>query len=171
MPLAKHVLPDVSWQLLVGCEIGAYGLKIIIDWAAKALASENDQSRWCVLTDLVLLRQKRDVDSAVINSLRRLVELEFPKFELTDPASKHFAKELWFDCLRQYVMGQGQPDDICGMVGKIEVNFDYPDWLGRMYDVCDWVPNDRQKTPEILREAEAVLAKFDVNGGKVGQPT
>ena len=40
------------------------------------------------------------------------------------------------------IEGKSRIWDVCCMVSQIEERFDFPDWLGDMYNVCDWLGPD-----------------------------
>lgn len=61
--------------------------------------------------------------------------------------------------LQRYLASEDLPATVCRMVSPIEHWFDYPVWLGNLYNVCDWTD---EKTPregfhEIRDEAERLV--------------
>lgn len=160
--LLKHKTPDTAWQLLVGCEIGAYTLSDVKDWAATQFANCDAQDELVLLSDLMHLNDLADVRYRRDNALLRLVHIRYPNHCPEGAEVAEYAKQIWLAALRQYLEGLGEPDDISNLVGWIEDRFDYPDWLGNMYNACDWAPNDRSLSPQIEHEARAILETHSV---------
>lgn len=62
--------------------------------------------------------------------------------------------------LERYRDSSDLPVTVCRMVSLIEDKFDYPAWLGELYNVCDWCEEDssRENFRAVGEEAER-LAK------------
>ncbi|MDX8350137.1 hypothetical protein SLH49_19265 [Cognatiyoonia sp. IB215446] len=142
---------------MVGCEIGAYDLSDVNDWAATQLADCEAQDELVFLSDLMHLNDLADVRYRHDNPLLRLVRIRHHDHRPEGAEVAEYAKQIWLEALRQYLEGVGEPDDISNLVGWIEVRCDYPKWLGNMYNACDWAPNDRSLSPQIEDEARAIL--------------
>ena len=71
--------------------------------------------------------------------LENLIRKYAPNFHLSDPSAEAKARALFEARLRDYVDESCRPWDVCSMVSPIEQLFDYPDWLGNMYNLCDWL--------------------------------
>ncbi len=72
------------------------------------------------------------------------------------------ARELFVKRLREYVDGECKPFNVCEVFKHIEPIFDFPSWLGDMYNACDWVePNTVPADCPYLKEAsEDLLSKI-----------
>lgn len=73
--------------------------------------------------------------------------------------SEQFAKALLKRRLEEYLHGQCAPWAVCRMISPIEGAFDFPDWLGNLYNVCDWTDErtPREANPHLRHEAEKLL--------------
>lgn len=94
--------------------------------------------------------------------LRQYVLALDPDFSIKKYASAQFGKALFKQKLEQYLAKQCAPWEICNMVGAMEHAYDYPAWLGDMWNACDWVePTHTHETFSHLRwEVEATLKKL-----------
>ena len=61
--------------------------------------------------------------------------------------------------LERYLDSEDLPSTVCRMVSGIEQRFDYPKWLGDLYNVCDWSEEDstREEFPWVKQEAERLV--------------
>lgn len=71
-----------------------------------------------------------------------LIKKYWPDFQINHIDSELIAKSLFVERLGDYLAGKCNPWDICRMVGPIENFYDFPRWLGDMYNACDWIEPD-----------------------------
>ena len=81
-------------------------------------------------------------------------------FDVTSEAGESIACELWRMRLEKYVEGDQPPCFLCGVIWRMEQLYDFPDWLGEMYDACDWsdVRSTRSEFPWVEEEAKRLLS-------------
>jgi hypothetical protein len=60
----------------------------------------------------------------------------------------------------RYLAGEIPPYDLCRLVSPIEQVFDFPRWLGNLYNACDWIEPEtkREDVPHLEDEVTAMLA-------------
>ena len=89
-----------------------------------------------------LLRERGRIQrggSSLESLLDDLVAIVAPGFDLRSPAAEALAKSLLQARLEVYLAGQCQPWEVCRMIQPIETLYDFPDWLGSLYQACDWI--------------------------------
>ena len=83
--------------------------------------------------------ERKDQMDLVVPTFERIATEQFAETILSDAAAEHFARHL-FECrLQEYLEKKCTPWQVCRMISPIESQFDFPDWLGDMYNTCDWV--------------------------------
>ena len=114
----------------------------VISWAVE-YAESFDIWDSDTFSDLLRINpnQIRDVEKAH-SRLVQFVAKEYPDFSFKSKDSEHQAKLLLVDRLKAYIDERCRPYDLCKMAEAIENTFDYPDWLGDLWNACDWIePN------------------------------
>ncbi len=94
------------------------------------LLSTNDKSA----------RQVEQVESIFAS----IVKTNWPSFRLSSSNSEKIARSLFEGRLQEYIDELCRPWDVCRMIHPIEELFDFPRWLGRMFDACDWIGPDTE---------------------------
>ena len=115
----------------------------IIEWAIEYLPMSEYFSDDSNLIELVSINTKliRDVEKAG-SYLSNFISRQWPEFDIKNCKSELYAKKYFHQRLRQYLEGQCRPYDVCKMIPAIEQLFDFPAWLGNMYNACDWIESD-----------------------------
>ncbi|MEQ1490461.1 MAG: hypothetical protein ABL932_07935 [Terricaulis sp.] len=116
-----------------------------------------------LLAQIASLNSKRaDRISQAGELLREHVLAADAQYTTRKYASEQFGKALFKGKLEQYLAKQCSPWQVCNMVAAVERAYDYPSWLGDMWNACDWVdPSHTHETFSHLRwEVEITLAKL-----------
>lgn len=94
--------------------------------------------------------------------LTSLVLRAFPEFDRKSRAAHQIARTLFLRRIRSYLDGDLEPMQICLMVAPIEVRYDFPPWLGDLYNACDWMDErtTREEAPHLRKAIEQILAEY-----------
>ena len=95
--------------------------------------------------------------------LRQIVDREAPSFDVRSAHGEGIARRLFAERCRAYLRGDLRPVDVCAAVGTLEWVYDFPHWIGNLWDACDWLdPGAMQEdVPFLTEEVERVAAAFD----------
>ena len=124
----------------IGYEVGFFNDQDLIEWAIKYLPNSEYFSDDQYLVELVSIniKKKFEVEKA-ITYLKVFINKQWPEFILNSEKSEIYAKKYFKIKLQKYLLGECKPYDVCKMINPIEEIFDFPNWLGNMYNACDWV--------------------------------
>jgi hypothetical protein len=152
-------------EIWVAFQVGIVDEKALVEWACNALVS------MVPLVDhrtaLALASLSKEEAGGAAELMRELVCHADPAFDLRSSEGERIAKaELRRQCER-YLAGEIRPYELCRLVTPIEHLFDFPDWLGALYNVCDWIEPEtpREEVPhleeEVRRRYRALGAEAD----------
>lgn len=140
-------------QALIAREIEYWNDGDVLAWASD-YAQKNDVWNSIAFTDLVSLNAKRSQEVEKAHSLlARFVTEKDPTFSIRTRASEHQARLFLLDRLSCYIEEKCRPYDLCKMAVAIENTFDFPDWLGDLWNACDWI--EPETRPSDCRHLEA----------------
>jgi hypothetical protein len=93
--------------------------------------------------------------------LTSLVARCFPDFKGKSDEAREIARKLFLQRIRTYLDGEIEPFQVCSMVSSIENRYDFPPWLGDLYDACDWVDErtTREQASHLRETIEQTLAE------------
>ena len=145
-------LPSDLEAVLVGWHTRTLSPNDIIAWAAREMS---EGRRHPCLPEIV--RSRRD-EGKISECLE---ELTPEGFSPEDHVA--IAKDLWISFLSCYIEGQGAPRHVLEALYRIEDLYDMPEWLGQMYNACDWSDETsrREDWPQIEDEARRLIATYD----------
>ena len=144
-------------QLLVEYELGVAKDAKLIEWACEILLGDEmiakDQD---TITLAGLAPNVRAEIEMAGEYFRRLIQRYFPEFRLRSPEGAQLAREILRRRCEEYVDGRIAPYDLCALVSSIEQHFDFPVWLGNLYNACDWVEpsTKREEVLYLVEEAK-----------------
>ena len=124
-------------QAYVALSISYWSNEDVIEWATQGLSKSADDQDLELLKEIAWLnsKQKLQVDKAgkFLESYisEKGSDFEFFKYE-------EDAKQMLSNRIQQYLNGECPPYGLCQMVSPIEHCFDSPNWLGDLYNSCDW---------------------------------
>lgn len=132
----------------------------IIDWAVDALSDS--------FADDPPVLEIASLNSSIRN------EYERAPFLLTDLVKRRgfiinsvrgiaYAKEALRRVCERYLHNEARPYDVCKMVTPIEHFFDYHDWLGNLFNACDWIEPDTKKEEVTGLEDEVISVLQGLN--------
>jgi hypothetical protein len=134
---------DSPLPTYIGYEVGYFTDTDLVDWAVQYLPTSEYFSDDPDLVELASINEKNkfEVEKAG-DHLRAFVKKQWPDYSLKNNKAEIYAKKYLKSRLREYLAGQCSPYEVCRMVTPIEQVFDFPKWLGNMYNACDWIePN------------------------------
>lgn len=120
---------------------------------ALEVATDEDAQRWARSTlddashsydpELLLalgfqVVGRRTCSPEVRGLLAVAARTEDPEFEVSGSAGELLAQQVLEEQCRRLLDGYIGPWGVCKLVPAIESLFDFPGWLGEMYDHCDW---------------------------------
>ncbi len=128
-------------QAYIAFQIGYLDAASAIEWAVKAASDDPKYWQHPDFAELASFNPNRMQEcEGVGERLARIVGTFAPDFQAAN--EELFAKKLFRARLEDYVAETCTPWQVCRMVTAIENVFDYPDWLGNMYNACDWIEPD-----------------------------
>ena len=126
--------------IFIAYSIGCLDDVELIAWAANYVPESEHFADDHDLLELLRLNPKQPGSAANAGKLlRAFVDRIWPGYDLSNPKAEHYAKRFFRNRLEQYLAGECSPWQVCRMIGPIEQLFDYPDWLGDLYNACDWI--------------------------------
>ena len=139
----------------IGFEICYYSNLDLVQWAIKYLPASEHFSNDEDLIELASINEgiKDEIDKAGIY-LKAFIDKQWPGFSSGNEKAEIYAKNYFKARLRQYLSGDCAPYDVCKMVTPIEQVYDFPKWLGNMYNDCDWIEPKTKSSECKYLEAE-----------------
>ena len=147
--------------VLIAREIEAISDADILSWAGLHAAPRN----YAEDADyLQLVRCNPRNASSLKNAqghLRSLIARCFPEFNDRSKEAREIARKLFLRRIRCYLDGEIEPIQVCLMVSPIEDKYDFPPWLGDLYDGCDWMDENatREQASHLRWMIEQILAE------------
>src|SRR6185295_9659476 len=111
------------------------------------------------VADLAGLRQQVQSELALARGyFRSIVQTHFSDFTIRSPEGIQWAREALRLRCDDYIQRRITPHEFCRIVSPVEEHFDYPSWLGDLYNACDWVDGNtkREDVPYLADEARRV---------------
>ncbi|WP_292869209.1 hypothetical protein [Mesorhizobium sp.] len=158
MPLLDGCEDPIT--VLVAHEIKAISDADILGWAALHVAPPSYADDLDYL-QLVRSNPRNAVALGKAHAhLRSLTARHFPNFNERSAEAGRMAREIFLRRLRIYLQDDIKPFHVCRMVSPIEARYDFPNWLGCLYDACDWTDErtTRAQAPHIRDTIEQILA-------------
>ncbi|MER9234213.1 hypothetical protein NKI56_19300 [Mesorhizobium sp. M0622] len=95
------------------------------------------------------------------DQLKSLVVRRFPDFDDRSAEASDIARKVFLRRISTYLQGELDPFDICRMVFPIEQKYDFPVWLGGVFDACDWMHESttREQSTHLREAIEQILAE------------
>lgn len=143
-------------QILVEHELGAVNDTQLIKWACEVLSSDGSLANDPSVVELAGLgpHVQSDLDLAG-GYFRSIIKEHFPDFTFQSSDGIRWARETLRRRCEDYIQGRITPYEFCRVVSPVEEHFDYPRWLGDLYNACDWVDGNtkREDVPYLAEEA------------------
>jgi hypothetical protein len=128
---------------LVERELGMISDVELVKWATAALADDAVLASDPDIVELASLpaSNPRKCESAVV-LLRRAVQSSNPDFDISSKDAQVHARAGFLALCKRLVSTELPPYEFCKVISPIELTFEYPDWLEKFYDHCDWCEPD-----------------------------
>ena len=112
----------------------------LLEWARSYRMEHSELSTDSPLLEMLRINRKQnDLVAKVRALMASFVTGVEPRFDVHCKDSQEAAKALFVSRLKQYLSEGCSPWQLCRMVPPIEALYDYPSWLGDMYNACDWI--------------------------------
>jgi hypothetical protein len=112
------------------------------------------------LAEIVCLnRNNPDSFGKVGGLLARYVRSIDRDFDAIRDADESLGKRLLKARLELYLSGSCAPSAVCRLVSPIETTFDWPSWLGNLYNACDWIDDNYEPHRKGLRDEAKRLVR------------
>ncbi|TIO72460.1 MAG: hypothetical protein E5X74_19750 [Mesorhizobium sp.] len=152
--------------VLVAREMEAISDVDIVDWAGRHAAPPS----YADDTDYLQLVRCSPGNSVALGKahshLTSLVARQFPDFNCDSAKAAEIARQVFLRRIRTYLHSDIEPFQICRMVPLIEEKYDYPPWLGGLYDACDWT-DERTTRDQALHLRERIEQILSDNRGSL----
>jgi hypothetical protein len=143
-------------QILVEHELGAVSDAQLISWACEVLCGSDALAKDSTVTDLAALDSHRDSDLELAGGFfRQVVQRHFPDFQFQSPDGIRWARETIKRRCEDYLERRITPCEFCSVVSPVEQHFDFPQWLGDLFNACDWVDGHTKREDVPYLEDEA----------------
>ncbi|PDQ17340.1 hypothetical protein CN311_30525 [Mesorhizobium sanjuanii] len=146
--------------VLVAREIGAIFDADIVGWAGVHTAPP-DYADDPDYLQLVRCNPRNALALGKVHGLlKSLIERRFPDFNEKSLETGEIARKSFLRRLRAYLQGDIEPIQVCRMASLIEQTYEYPHWLGDLYNACDWVDErtTREQASHLRDAIEQILA-------------
>lgn len=147
--------------VLVASEIEAISDVDIVGWANRHTALPG-YAEDAAYVQLARSNPRNAVNLAKAHGhLRSLIARCFPDFDDKSDQAKEIARKLFLRRIRTYLDGELEPFLVCRMVSPIEERYDFPHWLGDLYNGCDWMDEiaTREEASHLRWIIEQILAE------------
>lgn len=146
-------------EMYVALQIGFYGGQELLEWLRTTTHLDEYASDWEV-SELFCANKHsaRNVEQSV-KRYTRVYGRYWKETKVPSDQSEKITKRLFAERLREYLNDECKPNDICELFSRIESLFDFPEWLGDMYNACDWVQRETASSdcPYLGEEAARLL--------------
>src|ERR1039457_58458 len=140
-------------QLFVEFYICAADENEVVAWACEAISENSQWSNNKLIVEIAGLKPEISNDREEIGKLfNKFFSLQFPDFRIQNLENEKYAKQVLKKLCADFLAGRVNAGKLCRVVFSIEPAFDYPKWLGDLWNVCDGA-NDLD-----TRETNAFLA-------------
>ena len=112
----------------------------VVSWATRYAEAHSDIGPESALYEFLRYKlERKDQETPFKHLFDSFIAEADPGFDPKSPTLEAIAKALFEARLKEYLSGRCKPWDVCRMISPIEQLYDFPRWLGAMYDVCDWI--------------------------------
>ena len=145
-------------EVWVAFAIEYFGEDEVLDWADAYAHDHPELDPESPLFEMLWIdRKRKDELSRVKELLNGFISRESPDFDARSKASEQLARTMFMSRLEEYLTESCCSRVVCRMIHPIEDLFDFPGWLGNMYDACDWIetstaPVERRRLEQAIRE-------------------
>jgi len=126
----------------------------VVQWACDQLVADSSLNDFEFVELAGLTRQQfQDVRTHLHVCLQR----ERPGFALDSPEGETIGKRLFAQLAGRYLSREAPANDLCRTVELIEGAFDFPEWIGSLWNCCDslWPECSGAKSYDFIDEEVA----------------
>ena len=134
----------------------------LLEWIRESACLDEYRTDSDVAELLATNNKRPEQVERVGKKFESLVLKYWDPFDLRSEEANQIAEALFMKKLAMYVDEKCQPYDLCRMIGPLEHMCDFPEWLGDMFNCCDWVEpcTARVDRRELEDEAARLLANW-----------
>jgi hypothetical protein len=126
-------------EMYVALKIAFYGGQDLLEWVRATPHLDAHADDWEVAE---LISANRNIADDVEQSVKRYYRIYgryWEKIIIPSDYTEKMAQRLLAKRLEEYLRGECKPIDVCSVLQRFEIEFDYPGWLGNLYGACSWV--------------------------------
>lgn len=145
--MKKLLVASGPTDIAVAYCIEAISEQEAIGWAF-AYRTANPASDSELVAELVRCNPKTELGIETAGTVLRsaIKPYQSPTGDLPKQFEK-VGRRFFIERLRSFDPKKDRPWKICKMAGSIEAAFDFPDWLGDLWNLCDWCEEDTEPGP------------------------
>lgn len=146
-------------QVFVEHKLGAVSDAQLIEWACEVLSAAGPLADDLTIAELAGLAPQVQSDLDLAGGyFRNIIKSHFPDFTFQSLDGIRWARETLRQRCEDYIQRRITPYEFCRVVSPVEQHFDYPVWLGDLYNACDWIDGrtKREDVPHLADEARRV---------------
>ena len=131
---------DSPLPTYIAYKVGYFTDSDLIEWANAYLPNSIYFTDNPDLIELMLIntKVKNELEKAG-TCLKNFIDKQWPKFNLSSSKAEMYAEKFFMSRLKEYLADRCRLYDVCKMISPIEQIYDFPDWLGNMYNACNWI--------------------------------
>ncbi|TPM31522.1 hypothetical protein [Mesorhizobium sp. B2-3-4] len=146
--------------VLLAREMEAITDSDIVDWASRHTASPTYADDEDYLQLLRCNPRNAPALGKTPGHLKSLVARRFPDFNDGSAQAGEVARKLFLRRIGTYLQGDIEPFQVCRMISFIEQKYNFPPWLGDLYNACDWMDEGttREQASHLAEAIEQILS-------------
>ncbi|HEY3932858.1 MAG TPA: hypothetical protein VGM58_10885 [Verrucomicrobiae bacterium] len=150
-------------QLFVEFSIDAATEDEVVTWACRIISSNSELANDKLVIEIAALKPGISDDRSEIAGLfKKLLFTKFPNFKFQASENINFAKAVLKKNCEEFLNGNANAGKLRQLVFQIEIAFDFPRWLGDLYNNLDGVEDFAMTESEsfLTKETKEVCASL-----------
>lgn len=130
--------------------------RALLDWIRDSSCLDEYRAD-PVVTELLSKNNKKPEQVERVGKMFETLVLKYwGAVDLRSEETHQIAEALFMKKLAIYADEKCQPFELCRMIGPLERMCDFPEWLGDMFNCCDWVEPYTERVDRRDLENEAI---------------
>ena len=137
---------DSLLSAYIGNKLGILSAADVVNWIVDNLNKFDDFGDAVELNEIIdCVGRPEQARDKGMNFVEQYLKRRRPGFKLGNAESEACAK-VWFkSVLENYLNEHPQkPWDVCKLVHPLEEHYNFPKWMGDLYNLCDWLEPDSE---------------------------